>query len=182
MRRNILLSSFALSLIVLSSASVLADSTVSVKPPASKKLSSTLEQGRYLVRIAGCNDCHTAGYAPSGGKTPEARWLQGDHVGFRGPWGTTYPANLRLLVKSMTEAQWVKMAHTAEMRPPMPWFALRDMKVSDLRAIYRYLRHLGPAGNPAPAFVPPNQEPTTPYIVFVPQPPAPKSAMANRAP
>jgi len=180
--RIVLMCSLAFPLIVSITSPASAETVASLKPPAATSRSSSIEQGRYLVRIAGCNDCHTPGYPPSGGKTPEAQWLLGDNVGFRGPWGTSYPANLRLLVKSMTEAQWVKMAHTAEMRPPMPWFALRDMKDSDLRAIYRYIRHLGPAGNPAPAYVPPDQEPTTPYIVFVPQPPAQKSAMAERAP
>ena len=31
-------------------------------------------------------------------------------VGFQGPWGTSYPANLRLTVQSMTETQWVRFA------------------------------------------------------------------------
>ena len=25
-----------------------------------------IERGRYLMKTSGCNDCHTAGYAPSG--------------------------------------------------------------------------------------------------------------------
>ena len=32
----------------------------------------SVERGRYVAKIAGCNDCHTAGYAPSGCKVPEA--------------------------------------------------------------------------------------------------------------
>ena len=27
----------------------------------------TEERGRYLIKIAGCNDCHTAGYAEAAG-------------------------------------------------------------------------------------------------------------------
>src|SRR4051794_39593567 len=53
-------------------------------------------RGKYLVQIGGCNDCHTAGYAQNGGQTPTTDWLTGLPVGFRGPWGTSYPANLRL--------------------------------------------------------------------------------------
>ena len=40
---------------------------------ADNKLSSgesdarQIEHGRYLVKISGCNDCHTAGYAAAGG-------------------------------------------------------------------------------------------------------------------
>ena len=40
----------------------------------------------------------------------------------------------------------------------------------DLRALYRYIRYLGPAGKPAPAFVPPGQEPKGPAVQF-PAPP-----------
>lgn len=125
-----------------------------------------IERGRYLVRIAGCNDCHTAGYAQTGGQVPEKDWLLGDRLGWRGAWGTTYPANLRLAMKGVSEDEWIKVSKTVKLRPPMPWFALRDMDDEDLRAIYRYVRHLGPAGSQAPAFVPPGQTPAHPYIQF----------------
>jgi mono/diheme cytochrome c family protein len=129
-----------------------------------------LDRGRYLVKIAGCNDCHTPGYAQTGGKIAEEQWLTGDQLGYRGPWGTTYPRNLRLYMQNLSEAQWVKIAKTARFRPPMPWFALHEMTTQDLRAIYRFIRHLGPAGQRAPAFVPPGQKPKGPYVQF-PQPP-----------
>lgn len=126
----------------------------------------SIERGRYLAKIAGCNDCHTPGYAQNGGKVPEVQWLVGDKVGFRGPWGTTYPANLRMLMQTMSQAEWMKYARTKEMRPPMPWFALRDMTNQDLASIYRFVRHLGPGGEAAPDFVPPGKEPQGPAIVF----------------
>jgi len=66
----------------------------------------TVERGRYLLRTSGCNDCHTPGYPATEGKTPEDLWLTGDTFGWRGPWGTTYGANLRLLAGQMTEEQW----------------------------------------------------------------------------
>jgi mono/diheme cytochrome c family protein len=137
---------------------------------ATAKGSRQVERGRYVVRIAGCNDCHTPGYAESGGKIAEDKWLTGDALGWRGPWGTTYPPNLREWVARMTEEQWVKYARTAQLRPPMPWWALRDMTEADLRAVYRFVVHLGPGGAPAPAYVPPNQEPKPPYVTF-PAPP-----------
>lgn len=127
-----------------------------------------LERGRYLVAIGGCNDCHTPGYAESAGNVPEAERLTGSPVGFQGPWGTTYPTNLRLAMQDLTEAQWLARARTA-MRPPMPWFNLRDMKDDDLRALYRYVQSLGPKGTPAPAFAAPGQRVDTPYVVMVPQ-------------
>ena len=55
-------------------------------------------------------------------------------------------------------------------RPPMPWFSLNAMTDSDLRAIYRYVHSLGPAGVAAPSYVPPTQEPKPPYVTF-PAPP-----------
>ena len=133
--------------------------------------SKTVDRGRYLVRIAGCNDCHTPGYLLSEGKTPEKLWLTGDSFGWRGPWGTTYPPNLRTLVQSLTEGQWVVMAKNLKARPPMPWFNLNEMKNEDLRAIYQYIQHLGPGGKPAPAYVPPDKEPNPPYALFPPPPP-----------
>jgi mono/diheme cytochrome c family protein len=125
-----------------------------------------IERGRYLVKIAGCNDCHTQDYAPKGGRVPEQQWLTGDTLGWRGPWGTTYPTNLRLYLATMSEDEWLRKARTLSARPPMPWFAVRDMTEQDLRAIYRYVRVLGPAGKPAPAFVPPEREPNGPVIAF----------------
>jgi mono/diheme cytochrome c family protein len=131
--------------------------------PADQK---SLERGRYLVKIAGCNDCHTPGYAETAGKVPEKQWLTGDQLGWRGPWGTTYAINLRLYMQNLSEDQWVKVAKTVQSRPPMPWFTMREMTEQDLRAIYRLIRYLGPAGEPAPAFVPPGEEPKGPYALF----------------
>lgn len=126
-----------------------------------------VERGRYLVRISGCNDCHTAGYAETGGRVPEEQWLTGVPLGFEGPWGVSYPANLRLRMTAMSEAQWLSAAR-AERLPPMPWFALRDMSDDDLRALYAYVRWLGPAGTEMPAALVPGQGASTPVIVFVP--------------
>lgn len=157
--------SAALLVLLLPIATPAADKAASpeAKPRAESK---DVARGRYLVKIAGCNDCHTPGYMPSFGKVPEKQWLTGDALGWRGPWGTTYAVNLRLHMQTLTEPQWMIVARTKEMRPPMPWFALRDMSDADLRAIYRYIRHLGPGGQPAPAYVPPGQEPKPPFVTF----------------
>jgi mono/diheme cytochrome c family protein len=138
-------------------------SAVAADAPLDRKL---VQRGQYLVKIAGCNDCHTPGYAMSGGKVPESQWLIGDRLGWRGPWGTTYPVNLRLYMRDMSEAKWVHAAKTIKSRPPMPWFALHDMTDTDVKAIYHYVRSLGPAGEPAPIFVPPGTEPQGPYVQF----------------
>jgi len=138
----------------------------------------TVARGRYLVTIGGCNDCHTAGYPEQGGNVPESEWLKGAPVGYQGPWGTTYAANLRLVAGRLTAEQWVEHARQ-ERLPPMPWFNLRRMTDPDLKAMYAYIRSLGAPGAAAPAYVAPGGKVTTPYIVFVPQLDAPQAA-ANR--
>ena len=54
----------------------------------------------------------------------------------------------------------------------MPWPALRAMTDADVKAIYAYLRYLGPAGAAAPAYVPPDKMPTLPFVQFPAPPPA----------
>jgi mono/diheme cytochrome c family protein len=137
---------------------------------ADQKADREIARGRYVVQTAGCNDCHTPGYGLSGGKTPESEWLTGDSLGWQGPWGTTYPPNLRLYFNAISEKEWLKRAKSFETRPPMPWFNVHAMSNADLRAMYRYIRHLGPAGKPAPAYVPPGGTVTTPVVTF-PAPP-----------
>ena len=130
-----------------------------------------LERGRYLVKLGGCNDCHTPGYMASAGKTLETQWLTGDKLGWRGPWGTTYASNLRIYMQDVTEAQWLEKAKTLKTRPPMPWFTLQQMSASDLRAIYALIRHLGPGGDAAPKYLPADKEPPLPYVQFFVGPP-----------
>ncbi|HEY8507709.1 MAG TPA: hypothetical protein VIL32_05080 [Steroidobacteraceae bacterium] len=128
----------------------------------------SVARGRYLVQIGGCNDCHTAGYGEQGGRIPESEWLLGMPVGFQGPWGTSYPANLRLTVQNLTEAQWLQFAR-AERLPPMPWFNLRDMSDEDLGAMYRFIRSLGAKGTRMPSAAAPGEPVATPFIVMTPQ-------------
>ena len=141
-------------------------------PRSAASVPSTLERGRYLVQIAGCNDCHTPGYMPQAGKVDEKLWLTGDTTGWQGPWGTTYAPNLRLHMQLLTEDQWLQEARTRQMRPPMPWYQLRVMPDEDLRAIYRFTRSLGEPGKQAPAYLPPGTDPPPPYFKAV-LPPAP---------
>ena len=125
-----------------------------------------IEHGRYVIMIGGCNDCHTAGYGDIDAKTPESERLEGDTLGYRGPWGTTYPTNLRISIGKKTEDQWVKYAKTLSTRPPMPWFNVRAMTDADLRALYQYVKSLGVAGKVAPEFVPPGTQPKPPYVLW----------------
>ena len=131
--------------------------------------------GRYLVVAGGCNDCHTQGWAETNGQIPESEWLLGAPVGFKGPWGTSYPKNLRRVIASMSEDAFVTRMKTAGGLPPMPYMNVARLDESDIRAIYRYIASLGVAGEVMPASVAPGVEPSTPYIVF--EPVMPKAAM-----
>lgn len=139
--------------------------------PLSGHAEPSAERGRYLVQITGCNDCHTAGYLQAPEQVPDSAWLLGDQLGWSGPWGTTYASNLRLLLPALSEEQWLQLARQANYRPPMPNHALRIMQDDDLRSIYRFVRQLGAAGQPAPAALPPGQAASGPVVRF-PTPPA----------
>ena len=162
--------------IIASALAATANAAGAAEPPAAKvpRASASLnaqDRGRYMVIVGGCNDCHTAGFAARAGDVPEREWLKGGgNLGFSGPWGTTYGSNLRLVLAKMTEAQWVRYAKDLKTRPPMPWFNLNQWTDADLRAFYKYVRGLGPPGEPVPAFVPPETKPTPPYIEW-PAPP-----------
>jgi hypothetical protein len=95
----------------------------------------------------------------------EQQWLTGDTLGFQGPWGTTYPPNLRKLMQGMSLVAWQQYARRPT-RPPMPWFALRDMSDQDLAAIYEFVRSLGPSDKKVPAYAPPGARVTTAVVRF----------------
>ena len=127
-----------------------------------------LASGRYLVTIGGCNDCHTSMWAESNGKVDEKEWLTGSPIGWRGPWGTTYPSNLRLLVNDMSEDAWVVMLKTRVDRPPMPWMNVNRLSEKDARAMYRFIKSLGAHGERMPTALDPQSEPKTPYFIAEP--------------
>jgi hypothetical protein len=52
----------------------------------------------------------------------------------------------------------------------MPWFNLNRWSDPDLRALYHYIRSLGPVGPAAPQYVPPDKQPNPPYVKW-PAPP-----------
>ena len=137
-------------------------------PSGPQIVGSPLAVGKLLVAYGGCNDCHSPGWNESAGMLPVDKWLTGSSVGFRGPWGVSYPYNLRLFVASMTEDQWVRTLHTFAVHPPMPQQNLLVLSEANQRDIYRFIRSLGPAGTPAPAYVPPGTPANTPVIDFVP--------------
>lgn len=148
--------------------------TLLLLPPVvhaeSKLVLNQLEkQGKYIVTLAGCNDCHTPGYARRSGRIDQKDWLTGNNIGFKGPWGVTYANNLRLYFSNLTEAQWLQRAKHLKTLPPMPWFVIQKMREEDLRSIYAFISRLGKKGQPAPAASPRGEPAQTSFIDFMPQ-------------
>jgi len=46
----------------------------------------------------------------------------------------------------------------------MPWWALHETDAEDLRAMYQFIKSLGPPGEPAPAPLPADRKPAPPYM------------------
>jgi len=129
----------------------------------------SVARGAQVAITSGCHDCHTAGYAEAGGKIDPAVALKGTGLGWQGPWGTTYPANLRLVAKDKgSEDAFLQYAKTFQAKPPMPFFNVHAMDESDIRSLYQYIVSLGEPGDAVPEYAPPGQEPKTPYIVIAP--------------
>jgi hypothetical protein len=128
----------------------------------------SVERGEQVSIFGGCHDCHTDGYLETDGKIDPAKALAGSSVGWRGPWGTTYPANLRLVARDKTEDQFLAYIRELKTRPPMPWYNVRRLDETDMRSLYQYIRSLGSPGNPVPAALAPGVEPKTPYIPVAP--------------
>jgi hypothetical protein len=133
---------------------------------AQRQQSLVIERGGQLIQIMGCNSCHTPDYIVKRSNIPEEDWLVGGTLGFRGPQGTSYPTNLRLLLNNMSEEDWLVLAVKIREDSPMTWIMLSGTPEQDLRAIYRFVRHLGPKGNPAPARLPAGVTPPTQYVEY----------------
>ena len=151
-----LISPTILVVLVMASATAYAQGTVSP------------ERGLQVSIVGGCHDCHTEGYNEAEGKIDPAKAMLGNHVGFRGPWGTTYASNLRLIASLLRENGFVVAMKHLQTSPPMPWYNVRAMDESDIRSFYRYLKSLGDAGGPVPENIGPDVEPKTPFIRLAP--------------
>lgn len=131
-----------------------------------------IKAGEYLTIVGSCNDCHTQGWTETQGKVaPEDRFA-GFNVGFRGSWGTVYGKNLRTITQRQSEDHWVHVLQTSDDgdgKPPMPWWNTAQMSERDMRAMYRYIKSLGPNTKGVPRNLKPGVEPTTPYVWVTPK-------------
>jgi hypothetical protein len=133
-------------------------------------------RGRYLVTIMACNDCHTPGTF-YGGPDPE-RFLAGSEMGWAGPWGVVYAANLTPdpetgLGKWSAEA--IARAIRTGNRPDgrqlaaaMPWLDYSNLTDADALAIARYLGTLQPVKHAVPRPLAPGADAKGPLLAFPP--------------
>lgn len=140
-----------------------------------------VERGKYLVTIAGCNDCHTPGYFL--GKPDMSRFLGGSEVGFDVPGlGTFYGPNITpdkdTGIGNWSNAQVLAALQTGVrpdgrlLAPIMPWHAFASLTQSDASAIVAYLRSLPPVKNKVPGPFGPTETPTSFVMKIVPPPAA----------
>lgn len=143
-----------------------------------------IARGKYLVTIAGCNDCHTPGYFF--GKPDMARFLGGSDVGFEipgvgvfvGPNLTPDPTGLG----DWTNEEIVIALQTGmrpdgrQLAPIMPWHAFANFTPEDVNAIAAFLKSIPPVSNDVPDPVAPGQPVST--FMFRIHPPGQTAAPA----
>jgi mono/diheme cytochrome c family protein len=129
-----------------------------------------VERGRYLVTLAGCNDCHTPGYFF--GKPDMARFLGGSEVGFEIPGlGVFHGPNLTPDQETglgKWSAEQVVTAITTGQRPDgrilapiMPWHAFENLTREDAGAIGAFLKSLPAVSNKVPGPFGPGEKSTS---------------------
>jgi hypothetical protein len=131
--------------------------TPEVKPPAT----DTLKYGEYLVRAAGCKECHTPAehgqiiktLAFTGGREfqmPDGSLLESSNItpdeetGI-GKW-TKEAFIFRFRTYNLAKFQ-PPVLHKGELQSIMPWTMYAGMDTTDLTAIYKYLHSLKPVSN-----------------------------------
>ena len=145
-------------------------------------------RGKYLVSVLGCNDCHTPGGLY--GAPDMNRMLSGSELGWTGPWGTSYPANLTpdstTGIGNYTEDDIVTAIRTghkkdgAPILPPMPWPIYANLTDEDAYAVAAFLKTLPPVVHAAPKILPAGAK--APAALVFPPPPAwdaPRTAPAD---
>ena len=138
-----------------------------------------LARGRTIAWTSGCMDCHTPGSFY--GAPDTTRLLAGSELGWKGPWGVSYPRNLtpdnETGIGSWTEDQIVtavREGHRPDgtpLLPPMPWPSYAHLSDDDAHALATYLKSIPAVPHKVPAVVPPGSEPSG-QVIVIPPPPA----------
>jgi mono/diheme cytochrome c family protein len=133
-------------------------------------------QGRYLVTIAGCSDCHTPGALL--GSPDMKRYLGGSDVGFAIPGagvfvGQNLTADRETGLGKWTDDQVIAAFRTGktpegrELSPVMPYPALSHLSDADAQAIVAFLRSIPPVSHETKNFGP-NDKPTISVSAVIP--------------
>ena len=180
----------------LAAAQSTAPATKSSPADAAKRIA----QGRYLVQIMGCGDCHTPGTFY--GDPDTTRAFSGSEMGWRGPWGVHYAANLTpdndTGIGYWTAAELARTLRSGirpdgtKIGPPMPVGNYAQLTEEDAQAIAAYLMSRKPVKHEVPAPLKPGIEPKGPVLDFPPPPawdaprapasPAPAAAPGEKKP
>lgn len=160
---------------VLCVASVAA-AAVALAATAKSGSADKLARGKYLVTILGCNDCHTPGTFY--GSPDMSRFLSGSQMGWAGPWGVVYAANLTADAGTglgkWSEAEIVKVIRTG-IRPDgrqlaaiMPWMNFSQLTDGDAAAVATYLKTIPAVVHKVPEPVAPGVAIEGPVLTFPP--------------
>lgn len=136
-------------------------------PKSAPDRSNPKEYGKYLVTIAGCNDCHTQAVK---GEPVKGMMLAGG-TEMKLPWGLIRSANitpdketgignwtkddfLNRFKSYRSQDPYVKVNMKSDFNTVMPWQFFAGMTDEDLGAIYEYLHSVKPVYNPVNRFTP----------------------------
>lgn len=140
-----------------------------------------VEQGRYLVGILGCGNCHTDGALA--GKPDVTRLLAGSGIGIarsdptsvRHP-GVVFPSNITPDPEtgigdwSLEQIEGMLASgtnlHGERTLPVMPWSIYAQLRPEDATAVAMYLKSLSPVKHRVPANVRPGQRTKEPFVHF----------------
>ena len=139
--------------------------------------SPQVARGKYLVTIAGCNDCHTPGYFL--GKPDMTRYLGGSDVGFEIPGrgvfiGRNITPDKETGIGKWTKKQIVTALQTGTtpsgyiLDPIMPWHAFAHFTKRDVYAIASYLKTIKPVHHEVPGPFGPGQKVPTFFMRILP--------------
>jgi mono/diheme cytochrome c family protein len=168
-------------------AAIVAGGTLAAAQSAPRKADPMLiTKGRYLVQIMSCGDCHTPGQ--SYGEPDSARAFAGSELGWKGPWGVRYAANLTPDLDTgigyWTAAELATTLRTGK-RPdgraigsPMPMANIMQLTPDDADAIAAFLLSLRPVRHEVPMALRPGVEAKGPVLEF----PAPSAWDAPKVP
>ena len=113
------------------------------KPVLPPDFNNKIERGKYLVKIADCDGCHSAWEAPFN------PGLMGGGNLITGKMDSAFSANITFDVSGIsydedTFLQIVRSGKSGTLSGLMPWTVFKNMTDDDLKAIYAFLKTIKP--------------------------------------